>query len=292
MANKKANENKSSIAEIEAEIERIRSLSNTKTKANVAEIKKLQSVLNKVYVEYKRKLMVFEANNFGNLALIRSTHGFYKMFGNSLYFYAFDIAPKLNLDARVYSDGDYEEKSEAGVISVRDIEALAKALAKLKIKPVATKDKTGNLVIFKLPWKYTEGELQKYVDQNTYKLHKYNHVIMAENTIPVLYLNLNDLLKACYENVRRLEPVARETLGNYVVEMVAEMIRIYIETTNGRIGEVEALKNIWTRLNRVKAQVKILADLKLWNARTYARIGEILIKIQDILDLQIKNFEK
>lgn len=209
MANKKTNENESSIAQIEARIEQIRNAPNAKTKAAKAEEKRLQSVLNKTYVEYKRKLMVFEESNFGNLALLCSTHGFYKMFGNSLYFYAFDIAPKLNLDARVYSDGDYEDKSEAGVISVRDIKALTEALAKLKIKPATMKDKTGNLVIFRLPWKYTKEELEKFIEQNTYKLHKYNHVIIAENTIPVLYLNLNELLKACYENVRRLEPTAR-----------------------------------------------------------------------------------
>ena len=291
MVNTKDNENKNSIAQIEEEIEQIKALKNAKTKTNIAKIKHLQSVLNKTYVEYKQKLMSLEEKNFSNLILLRSTRGFYKMFSHSLYFYVFDIAPKLNLDAKVYSDGDYEAKSEAGVVSLRDIEALAKALTKLKIKRVKTSDTTGNLVVFKLPWQYTEKELEKFVDQNTYKLHKYNHVILVENSIPVLYLNLNELLKVSYENVRRLEPVARETLGNILVEMSAEMVRIYIEFSNGRISEDLGLKNIRSRLNKVKSQVKILADLKLWNARTYARIGEIIIKIQDIVDLQMKNLE-
>ena len=291
MVNTKANENKNSIAQIEEEIEQIKTLKNTKTKANVVKIKHLQLVLNKTYVEYKQKLMSLEEKNFSNLILLRSTRGFYKMFSHSLYFYVFDIAPKLNLDAKVYSDGDYEAKSEAGVVSLREIEVLAKALTKLKIKRVKTSDTTGNLIVFKLPWQYTEKELEKFVEQNTYKLHKYNHVILVENSIPVLYLNLNELLKVSYENVRRLEPVARETLGNMIVEMSAEMVRIYIEFSNGRISENLGLKNIRSRLNKVKSQVKILADLKLWNARTYARIGEIIIKIQDIVDLQIKNLE-
>jgi len=88
--------------------------------------------------------------------------------------------------------------------------------------------------------------------------------------------------------VRRLEPVARETLGNYIIEATAEMIRIYIEMSNGRLSEMEALKHIRLRVNKIKSQIKILTDLKLWNARVYARIGEILIKVQEIVDLQLK----
>ena len=71
--------------------------------------------------------------------------------------------------------------------------------------------------------------------------------------------------------------------------MVAEMIRIYIEMANGRIDEMTGLKNIRLRLNKTKSQVKILADLKLWNAKTYARVGECLIKIQDIVELKLNN---
>ncbi|MBR0430689.1 hypothetical protein IJJ05_00100 [Candidatus Saccharibacteria bacterium] len=281
--------NEKSIVSIEKKIEEIRKSDKAKTKASLAEIKRLQSRLNKIYAEYKRKLMELEKSNNNKLLFLRSTKGFYKLFGNSLYFYAFNIAPKLNIDVRVFSDGDYEEKSEAGVVSVKNLEEIEKLFLELKIKRANTRDKTGNIVVYKLPWSYTDEEIQKYVEQNTYELHKYNHVIVAENTIPVLYLNLNELLKISYENVRRLEPVARETLGNIIIDITAEMIRIYIEMANGRINEVKGLQNLKIRLNKIKSQVKILADLKLWNARTYARVGESMIKIQDIIELKLNS---
>lgn len=281
--------NEKSIALIEKRIEVIRSSDRSKTKDARAEIKSLQSVLNKLYAEYKHKLMTLEKNNKDRLMFLRSTKGFYKLFGNSLYFYAFNIAPKLNINVKVFSDGDYEDKSEAGVVSVKNLNETEKQLLKLKIKRVESRDKTGNIVIYKLPWSYTDDVIKKYIEQNTYELGKYNHVIVAENTIPVLYLNLNELLKISYENVRRLEPVARDTLGNFIVNTVAEMIRIYIEMANGRIDEMTGLKNIRLRLNKTKSQVKILADLKLWNAKTYARVGECLIKIQDIVELKLNN---
>ena len=113
--------NEKSIVLIEKKIEGIRSSKNARTKANQAEIKRLQSVLNKAYAAYKHKLMGLEKTNKDKLMFLCSTKGFYKLFGNSLYFYAFNIAPKLNLDAKVFSDGDYEDKSEAGVVSVRNL---------------------------------------------------------------------------------------------------------------------------------------------------------------------------
>lgn len=278
---------KNSINSVEKRIEEIRVSDKVKTRVGQAEIKKLQTQLNKLYTEYKHRLMELEVNNHDKLMFLRSTKGFYKLFGNSLYFYAFNIAPKLNLDARVFSDGDYEDKSEAGVVSIRNLKEIEQKLIKLGIRRISTKDKTGNILVYQIPWEYSDEEIKKYSEQNTYELHKYNHVIVVENPIPVLYLNLNELLKINYENVRRLEPVARETMGNFIVSTAAEMVRIYIEMANGRINEKVGLKNLESRLNKVKSQVKILADLKLWNARTYARVGECMIKIQDIITLRL-----
>lgn len=118
--NQKTYGKENSIVVLEEKIEKLRLASRTKTRTS--EIKRLQVVLNRVYVEYKRKIMEFEKGNYEYLALLRSTHGFHKILGNSLYFYAFNITPKLNLDAKIFSDGDYEEKSQAGVISVKDLD--------------------------------------------------------------------------------------------------------------------------------------------------------------------------
>lgn len=278
-----------SIGLLEKRIEEVQRCENVKTKAAQQELKQIKKTLSKVYFEYKKKLMELEKENRDKLMFLRSTKGFYKLFGNSLYFYAFDIAPKLNVDVKVLSDGDYDEKSEIGVASVRDLAEIEKQLRTLQIKKIATRDKSGNIVIYKLPWNYSDADIRRFTEQNTYEVYKYNHVIIAEDIIPVLYVNLNELMKICYENVRRLEPIARDSLGIYIIKILAEMIRVYIEMANGRINEMAGLDEIGNRLNLIKYQVKIIADLKLWNARTYARIGDGMIKIQGIIDLQKRN---
>lgn len=277
-----------SIARIEAKIESLKSSPKAKNKTTQAEIKRLKTALNNAYNEYKHQAMDFEKHNLSHLLFVRSTSGFHKLFGRSLLFYAFDIAPKLELEARIYSDGDYEAKSDAGVISFRSLDATEKGLIKLGAKEIKLDDHTGNIVMYKLPWEYSESQIERYEGQNTYKLQKYNHVIMTENVIPILYLQLDDLLKAVYENVRRMEPVGRETLGNLMVELAAEMKRIYIEMANGRLRTDEGLKMFMSRINKMKSQLKIIVDLKIWNARVYARIGEIIIKTQEILELELK----
>ena len=127
--------NENSIAELETEIGRLKKLKATKK--NTSEIKRLKSALNKVYLEYKQKVINYEDDNYATLAFLRSTQGFYKLLEHSLLFYAFDVAPKLNVSAKIYADGDYELKSKMGIISIRnlsEIEEKLKEIDKCKYK--------------------------------------------------------------------------------------------------------------------------------------------------------------
>ena len=288
---KKENTTPREIAQIESEIAELEKFASEKRrpKATSAEIKRLKSTLQKVYVECKKKVMDYEVDNYTTLVFLRSTNGFYKIFGHSLLFYVSDVVPKLDLSVNVYSDGDHDAKSETGVVSIANLLELEKSFKKLGIKKAKATDKTGNVLIYDLPWKYTEKDVERLVEQNNIKKRRFNHVVMAENINPTLFVNLNDLTKACYENVRRLEPVARDTMGKMVIEACTEMVRCYIEMGNGRIKESAGLEHIKRLLNKIKAQAMILSDLRLWNARTYARIGDIIIKTQDILDMQLKS---
>ena len=82
--------------------------------------------------------MQFESTNYHYIALMRSTHNFYKIFGHSALFYVCSIAPKLNLKANLQTDGDFVAKSENGFISIRDPEKLTSILQTLNIKKIKT----------------------------------------------------------------------------------------------------------------------------------------------------------
>lgn len=275
---------KKSIAELEKQLEEMRQ-KGLKNKAAKAEHRRIKSELNKLYADNKNKIMQFEEKNYGYLGLIRSTNNFYKMFEHSALFFVYNIAPKLNIAANLKTDGDYTAKSDVGAVSINNVDKLTKALATMKIEKVETKDKTGDFVLYKLPWSFTEKQLKKLVGDNELKMSKFNHVVLVDNCIPVLFVQLEELAKAMYENVRGMSgPVEREIYGYDMAKVTARMVRTYLELANGRVNKVRCLDKLEEDLTLVKYQVKVVADLRIWQPKTCARMGGIVIKLQEIIE--------
>lgn len=277
-----------SLAGLEQQI-KIHRQNGLKTKAQKSEHQRLKSELNKLYGNNKKFIIEFEKTNYKYLALMRSTGGFYKLFDHSALFYALNIAPRLNLNAALRADGDFAHKSAVGFVSVRDPAKIAKALKTIDIIQLPTRDQTGNYLLFLLPWEFTEQQVAKMLDDHNYKLQKLNHVVLVDNAIPVLFLQLNELLKILYENVRGMGgPVEREALGYDMVKTAAAMAHLYLDLANGRVSKHYCLTGLKHQLNFIKYRTKILADLKIWNARTCARVAEVIIKVGDIIDREQK----
>lgn len=275
-----------SIAIIE---QKINALKQQKGKKNYKkEIEQLKSNINKIYNKNKAKITNFEKTNYEYLACIRSTNNFYKLVGNSALFYACDISKKLNIPVNLQPDGDYLDKSDIGVVSIRNIDIFTRNLASLKILKVRTKDQTKNLCLYKLPWKYSKDQLDKMLSNNTLKLKTFNHVVLVDNPNPTLFLQITELIKATYENVRKMpSPIERKAFGYYCVERSADMFHIYLDVANGRRIKKTGFLEIKTELNLLKNQIKIIADLNIWNAQVCCRIGDIIIKIQNIIEQEL-----
>ena len=263
-----------------------------RTKAGRSEYQRLKSELTKIYNQNKKFLSEFEKTNFEYLALLKSTHGFYKFIGHSALFYTYSIAPKLNLTAHLKPDGDFAHKSPEGIVSVRNPEKITEALQTLNIKQLKTKNRTGDFLLFKLPWTFTEQQLADMIDQQNSKLQSFNHIVMVDNIIPVLSLQLEELLKAVYENVRGMgSPVEREAFGHDLIKTVITMNHLYLDLTNGYLSRHACLIKLKTHLQQVKYQIKLIADLKIWTPKTSSRLAEITIKLSDIITRELKNIK-
>lgn len=279
------------IAEYEAEIQRLKDL--PKTKDNAAAIRKAKSGMNRLYNDSKRELLKFEEKNYEYLFFLCSTNGFYKLIGHSALFYVHDIAPKLDLTANLQRDGDYAERSEHGVVSVVDIDRIAERLKQLKIERTRTNKLSSSVIAFKLPWKFTKEQVEKFIEDDVITMQRFNHVVMANNLIPNLYIQMIDLNKAILQNVRRMkDPTERETLGYDMIKIAVRNERIYFDMANGKVTDLDGLRSIRINLDFLKYQAKILADLKIWSARVYARIGENMIRMQDTLDAKIREINE
>ena len=263
---------------------------NTSTKQIKSEIAHIKSELNKLYTSNKNYVLEFEKSNYKYLVLMRSTNGFYKIFGHSALYYTYSLAPKLNLVAHLQDDKDFTSKSNEGFVSIKNLQALTDALATLNIKLIKTKNTTGDFLVYKFPWQFTNQQITNYAEQNLTKLQKFNHIVIVDNIIPILFLQIEELLKAVYENVRGMNgPIEREAFGYQIIKKTTHMAHLYLGLANGYIPKLNCLKQIKSDLKIVKYQTKILADLKIWTPKTCARIGEIIIKIQDIVTHEIKH---
>ncbi len=270
--------------------EAVKNFKNTKTKAGNSELKRLKSERNKAYSDNKKFLTEFEKTNFNYLVLLKSTNDFHKLIGHSALFYALNIAPKLNLTANLTTDGDYAYKSAEGIVSVREPEKLAEILKTLGIKRLRPRHNPDDFILFKLPWTFTEAQLADMQDQQNQSLRHFNQLVMVDNIIPVLFLQLEELLKIIYENSRTLpSQFDRDTFGKTLTDTANKMTCTYFDLTNGHINRVNCFKNLKSDLTFIKYQVKLLTDLKLWQPKTSARVADIITKIKDILDRESKN---
>lgn len=272
-----------SISTLEQQLSRIKQ-NGLKSKAQKSTYNQIKQQLNQLYAETKNQIMEFEKTNYSYLALMRSTHGFYKLFGHSALFYQYSLAPKLNLKANLQTDGDFTAKSEEGFISIRKPDKLAEILATLKIQRVRTKNQTGDIILFKLPWTFTDAQIAEFVDNNHLKMRHFNHIVLVDNIIPVLFIQLEELLKAIYENVRGMSgPTERETFGYPLVKQTTAMLHLYLDLTNGLLSRDACFKQLKSKLNYIKYQTKLVTDLKIWQPKTCARIGDIIVKLQEII---------
>ncbi len=273
--------------------EAVKNFKNTNTKAGKSELKRLKSERNKAYNENKKFITEFEKTNFGYLILLKSTNGFYKLVGHSALFYALNIAPKLNLAANLTTDGDYAHKSAEGIVSVREPEKLAEAFKALGIKQLRPRHNPDDFILFKLPWIFTEAQLADMQDQQNQTLRHFNQLVMIDNSIPVLFLQLEELLKIVYENTRTLpSQFDRDVFGRPLTNTANKMTCAYFDLTNGRINRVNCFKSLKSDLAFIRYQTKLLTDLKIWQPKTSARAAETITKISDILDRESKTLQK
>lgn len=280
-----------SITELDTKMRELKKV-GIKTRAQKDQYKEAKTALNKAYNEAKVRVMEFESTNFEYLMLMRSTNDFYKMFGNSALFYAYRIAPELNLTANLQFDADFTVKSEVGFVPIKNVAKLATQLKKLKIVKVKTDDKTGNFLLFKVPWRFTEEEIKRLAEDNDHKVRNFNRLVMTNNTVPVLFLTLEDLQKALYENVRRMGPVERDLFGIALGRQAMELICKYFRLANGKLEEEECFVAIRGGIDEIKYQVKAIADLKIWTPKVCGRIGDIIVRAQEILASELRRVQR
>lgn len=257
-----------------------------------AEIRKLKRQISDIYITSKKSVLDFEKKNYKYLVFLQSTNGFHKLIENSALFFACDIADRLNLTANMQTDGDFDAKSEVGIVSVR-LDNIKKRLESAGIKPVEMGEQIAEVVFYELPEAYTPKQVEDLRNHTKLYLEQFNQIVLPTVIFPALYAQLNEALLAVYHTCRKMtDTFARDVLGKQMFDDIGKAERVYLEMAAGTITDIQGLEMIQTLVRKIKWQTKIFSNLNIWTPKNCVRIGKILQKLEKILALELKQRRK
>lgn len=266
----------------------------SKTRANAAERREKEQKQRELRAKYdaqKKEIVSHEDDNYGSLYVLETHDGWWKMFGHSAIFYAYDIGPQLGKSPRLLADSDFRNKENWGVVTIRSIDLLEQSLKKLKIEKRYHKD---GVAMFTLNKTYTPDELTMLRRTEELKWEAANKLIAPKVVMPELYKDVRELTASMYEMVRKFVPAARELVGNEILECVndlsVEFVMAMNEWANMRM-EVY-VRRAFCVTEGLQARMELVMNLKLTDAGTAYKMTMKIVKLKKRLEKMMLDAER
>lgn len=230
------------------------------SKVKAAEGKSKERLAKEKYYDLKQRVLKWENNNYDKLTVIDAGKGWYKMFGNSAIIYVCQLAKRLSLKAELISDTDFELTTDKPVYLFRDFEKLEERLKRLKIFRCSMED---GAYVFDLGYKVDACDLAMMQRENEILRERANKLVLPKEVFPGLRNELRMLARGVYEVVRKMNPAAREMMGDDMVKLCARLFENFVEAANGHTDMRQYLKNSVKDLRRLDAKLLLMSDLRL-----------------------------
>lgn len=214
------------------------------------------------YYDLKRRVLGWEKNNYTKLAVLDAGGGWYKMFDHSAVIYACQIAKRLKVKAELISDTDYEITADVPVFLFKDLDKFEERLAKVKIKRSGME---AGAYTFDLGYKVDAADLVMMQHENEILRERANKLVLPSEVHPGLRNELRMLAIRVYEASRKMNPTAREMVGDDMGRICARMFVNFVEAANGHTDMRQYLKNTVKDLRRLDAMLLLASDLRLFD---------------------------
>lgn len=232
------------------------------------------------YYDVKRRVLGWEKDNYTKLAVVDAGKGWYKMFGNSAIIYVCQLAKRLSLKAELISDTDFELTADVPVFLFREFDKFEERLKRLKIFR-SSMDK--GVYVFDLGYKVDACDLASMQKENEMIRARANKLVLPNEMFPGLRNELRMLAREVYEVVRKMNPVAREMMGDDMVKICARMFENFVEAANGHTDMRQYLKTTVKDLRRMDAKLLLMSDLRLIednkNYQLILQVGKVQKKV-------------
>lgn len=240
----------------------------------------------KLYLETKRRLLEYEAENYTQIVVMKTQDDkWWKMFGHSAVFYKYLVAKRMKFRVKLLPDTDYDVVSEQGVVAIDSIEALQDKMKRAKIYPVKT---TKAVVIFDLGERVTEQDYVLMLKEDEMRLAMTNKLILPEERVTELNVKVRDLHKLVHESVRKMDGVSREVFAN---EMEQKMVKLQLLVTRAARGTAEmdyCLNKAYDVTEDLYGYTLIIMNLRLLEPKKIYDIAEAVVALERQIKKEIK----
>lgn len=222
-----------------------------KTKTGVSKTK---------YYDLKRRVLGWEKDNYDSLAVVEDSNGMHKMFDHSAVIYVHDVAKRLKIGAELKNDSDFEMTSDKPVVLIHDMSLFESKLAQIRIEKTSAEK---GVTVFSLGYTVDPVEYRAMLTEEEELKTRVNRLVLPIEVYPRLRFDLEQLSKKIFEAVRKMSPVARETIGDELMRQMANMMEGFIEAANGHEDMDEYLKKLVKALRHANARMKVISDLRV-----------------------------
>lgn len=240
------------------------------------------------YAEIKKTIYKRELSNHSRLFLFNTGDDWYKMSGNSLLIFVYEIAPKIPLKPNILPDNDYTDTIfEEGLVSFHGIDSLKKRLEKVKV--LKEVHKTDDVVAFDLNFEVSDKRLIELKEILKEDQERAVAILKPEVIlVPTAYTKMRHVMKRTFEVTRKMPVTSRDVCGERMMFYAKEIVNTYLLMNKEIISEQKAWPEMLKMAEKLQIEMAIAVELKVLDQNSAVSIGGDLINLKHILKREIK----
>lgn len=197
----------------------------------------------------------------------------YKIGGNSAYFYKYIIAPRLNKKPpTIHPDTDLNHRFKDGVIAINNHQAFIDNLTKLGYKSHLE----SSLIIFDLNHIFSVNEIKSLKDREHEDKAKLNQLFRPQNSKPEVYRLIIELSRTIPTKAKNLKRGFHDDFAPGLNHAVINLCKSYHRYANGRMETSEAKELLLGFLDDLTAILSILSENDCLSITDQIRLGKLI----------------
>ena len=256
-------------------------------KSAIAKIDNPSSDPHKAYFATKQIAKLLEKSNNSRIIAfpsIPSKNGqieWYKIGGNSAYFYKYIVAPRLGKKPpTIHPDTDLNHRFKDGIIAINNHKAFIENLVKLGYKQV----QESGLIIFELNHTFTINEIKALKTRERESKENLNKLFRPKNTCPEIYNLILELSKTIPIKARNLKKGFHDDFAPELNHTIISLNKTYHHFANNRLNLKEARELLLDSADDLTAILSILSENDCLTITDQIRIGRLLIDFKNSVE--------